>query len=1069
MSLLTALALRRRSVTILAILLALVGGLVTYRSLEVELFPEIEFPNITIVTFYPSANPEAVVRDVTDRIEDAITGISGLKEVQSISSENRSLVFANFEFGEDMEKAERTIESNLNGVRFPSGVEDPIISRISNDVFPVLQLSVIGERDIPSLQRLMDDLIVPPIEQVNGVFSVDVLGRVDEQVLITVDTERLEDLGLSMQQVSNAIRDNNLSIPAGDIQNGGTSFAVRTSHEFGSLDDIRNLVIAFEQAPAPAGSSAGAFVGGPLEGRPITVSDIAEVGLGTSDADSISRTNGKPSLSIAVIKDPEANTVDVTSAVLEALESLEELPPDVELVTISNDGPEIEEQILNLQREGMLGFLFAVAVVFAFLLNIRPTLLRGIGFTLRPTLVIGVSIPLSIFTGILMMGAAGLTLNFMTLAGLAIAVGRVVDDSIVVLENMYRHIQRGEERLEAAFTATREVAGAITSSTLTTIVVFAPLAFIQGLVGSFFTPFAMSVSFALIGSTLVALTAVPVLGAIFLRCGDFDESADDSDADRDTWMQRLYTPSLLWALRRRGLALLAAVAVTVASLGLTAIIPVTLFPAGPPQFMTIDVELPSGTSAGRTFAEMLKVEDLLARLESEGMVEAYQTTIGGSATPFGPADVTGAMNLAGVFVRFGEDTPEEVVDDIRSKLPGDDTTTITITELQAGPPTDQLEVTVTGGNFTSISGVARQLADDFSEIDGVVNVKSDVTEARDEVVISIDPESASEFGLTTGAVALQVKQFVVGQQITEVDLEGETMDIVLRGPRQHVDDIEELKSLNIEGPRGRIALGTISTIAVEKGPVSISRFDGERSAIITGTITAVDTQVIGVEVQAKIDAVDIPPGIEVRTGGVFQQIAEGFEDIFFAMAAGIVLVYLIMVASLGSLRNPFIIVLSLPLALVGALIALAVTGRTLSLSALMGFLLLVGVVVTNAIVLIVFVQQLQERGRSVYDALVEGGRTRLRPILMTAFTTTFALFPLAFSTGSEGGIIGAEMATVVIGGLASSTFLTLIVVPVLYMILHVSLPTFLSRVRSAAGRALFSRPAVAIDDAEVGD
>ena len=290
MSLLTSLALRRRSVTILAILLALVGGLVTYRSLEVELFPEIEFPNITIVTFYPSANSEAVVRDVTDPIEDAIAGISGVKEVQSISSESRSLVFANFEFGEDMEEAERTIESNLNGVRFPSGVEDPIVGRISNDVFPVLQLSVIGERDIPSLQRLMDDLIVPPIEQVDGVFSVDVLGRVDEQVLVTVDTERLEELGLSMQQVSNAIRDNNLSVPAGDIQNSGTSFAVRTSHEFGSLDDIRNLVVGFEraQAPAPAGAPPGAFVGGPLEGRSITVSDIADVALGTSDAESIS-------------------------------------------------------------------------------------------------------------------------------------------------------------------------------------------------------------------------------------------------------------------------------------------------------------------------------------------------------------------------------------------------------------------------------------------------------------------------------------------------------------------------------------------------------------------------------------------------------------------------------------------------------------------------------------------------------------------------------------------------------------------------------------------------------------
>jgi HAE1 family hydrophobic/amphiphilic exporter-1 len=1045
----------------------LAGGIFTYRSLPVTLFPEIEFPLITVITFYPSANPDAVVRDVTVPIENVISSVDGLEDVQSISSETLSLLIANFKFGTDMAEVERTIASRLSGIRFPAGVEEPRVARITPDEFPVLQLSVLGDREIPELQRIVESLIRPAILGVDGVFSADVTGGVDEQVLVTVDSDRLSELGISLFQLSSALQDNNVTFPAGAITQEGQTFPVRTTHLYGSLQEIRDLVVGFAGATAFAGPPAARQDGGAPEVRPVLLSEVAEVRLGAGAASSISRTNGRPSLGIAILKVPDANTVQVTKGVLESLASLQELPPDIQIATILNDGPEIEAQIDTLLQEAFFGFLFAITVVFAFLLTLRPTVLRGLHLTLRPTLVIGLSIPLSILTAILLMGWQGMSLNFMTLGGLAISVGRVVDDSIVVLENVYRHIQRGEDRLRVALEATREVAPAITASTMTTIVVFAPLAFIQGLVGSFFFPFALTVSFALIASLVIALTAVPVLGTLLIRPGDLPEGevVGDGDRDRDTWMQKAYTPVLLWALRHKLLTLLSAFALTVGSLGLILVIPITLFPSGGQRFLAINMTLPPGTPIDRTLAEVDQVEGVLARLSDEGTVDTYLTTVGNPENAFvpGAGPGVGGASSANIFVRLTDDAPEDITERLRAELAGVSQRKIAVTDIGEGPPMSGLEVSVRGSDYEAISDVASRLAAEFSLIDGIVNVSSNVTQSRDEIVITVMPQEAAALGLTARLVALQVNQFLVGRPVTQVELDGALISVVLRGRSEDVDHIDKVKGLTIIGPIGSARLGDIAEVTLEKGPVTISRSDGRRSASITGAITAENTQAIGKKVQAKIDAIDLPPGVEVTTGGIFQQIAEGFQDIFLAMGVGVVLIYLVMAASLGTLRNPFVIIMSLPLALIGALSALAITGRTLGLPAMMGVLLLIGIVVTNAIVLIAFVEQLRERGMSIHDALVQGGRVRLRPILMTAFTTSFALLPLAAFVSNEGGILGAELATVVIGGLMTSTFLTLVVVPVVYIILHVSLPGLLHSTGSRIRRALLPRLAAASD------
>ena len=1032
MKLLTELALRRSSVTVLIIILLLIGGVFTYRSLQVELFPEIEFPLVTVSTFYPSANPEAVDRDVTAPIEAAISGVNGIDTIRSVSSENRSLVLAEFEFGVDMEEAERTISGNVGRVAFPDGIQEPIVGRIDPNAFPVLQVSLLGDLEMTELQRLMDSLVLPAVVGIDGVFNVQVTGRTEPRVVVTLDPERLAEHELSRAQVSRVLSESNVALPAGAVSAGGQIVPVRASSGYGSVEEIRSLVVGLSGRP---GDPAAA---------PVLLSEVADVTETDGIPTSISRTNGKPSLGLNIIKEPDANTVDVTSAVIEALDDVSGLPPSVEIVLISNDGPAIQRQVDTLQREAILGFLFAVVVVFAFLISRRPTLARGMLLSLRPTIVIGLSIPLSIFTGIVLMGLNGMNLNFMTLGGLAISVGRVVDDSIVVLENVYRHIQRGQDRKRVVLEATVEVGPAIIASTLTTMVVFAPLAFLQGLVGAFFLPFALTVCFALAASLLVALTAVPVLGAALVRPGDIAESEEDEvTGEPQTWMQRAYIPALVWALRHKVLTLAAAAALTIGSLGLTLFIPVTLFPSGGERFLTIEAALPPGSSVEQTFAQVGRVESVLQGLSDEGAVEVYQTTVGSPENSFGPGSGVGGLNQAQIFVRLSDDAPEDLADQLRNDLPVPDGGTISISELASGPPSSGLELSITGADYGAISGVTRQLVEELSTIEGVVNVSSDVTEARDQVEVDIDPAAAAALGLTAREVAFQVSQTLVGRAVTEVQIGGRPTSVVLRGGS--VDGIEALRDLQIEGPAGSAPLGELAEVGVKEGPVTISRSDGRRSASISGALTAEDTRAIGLEVQAKVDAINLPPGVKVTTGGVFQQIAEGFEDIFLAMGTGVILVYLVMVASLGSLRNPFIIVMSLPLALIGVLASLAITGRTLGLPAMMGVLLLIGIVVTNAIVLIAFVQQLRERGMGVHEALVLGGRVRLRPILMTAFTTSFALLPLAAFAGSEGGIIGAELATVVIGGLISSSFLTLIVVPVVYTLMHESIPGLFGR------------------------
>ena len=1023
MRFITAAAISRRTVTLLAVIILLAGGVIAYNSLQVELFPEIEFPLVVVTTSYPSADPEGVVKDVTTPIERVIEGTEGLESIQSTSFEGNSIVLATFKFGTDMADAEGTVQNHVSVLTFPDGVDEPEVGRFDPDQFPVLQFSVVTDDGTESASEFVESRILPELSSIEGILQVLVTGQVEQQVLVSADPDRMLAKGVALPQIAAALSENNVTLPAGLVLGEGGSMPVKTIHTLASVEEVRNLVVG----STPSGV--------------VALRDVADVQLTDGAPTSISRTNGKPAINVSIVKEPEANTIKVTEAVREALEGLGQLPPGLEIIIVSDQGPEIQQQIDTLLSEALYGFLFAVGVVFIFMLTIRPTVVRGLLTTLRPTIVIALSIPLSIFTGILLMTWQDMTLNFMTLGGLAISVGRVVDDAIVVLENVYRHIQAGRERWRAALDATTEVGPAIFASTLTTIVVFIPLGFIQGLVGAFFLPFALTVVFALAASLVVALTAVPVLGAYLLRPGDLPEGAGEDDIAfvHETWMQRAYAPVIRWALGHKAVTIIAAVVLTVASLALLSLIPVTLFPSGGQRYVEVNLTLPPGTPPDLTLTEVIQIEG-----EVRDIAEIYTATVG--VTDLGGGGVPGSFNQASLLIALTPDAPTDAAGELRERLQGPGRR-LQVTEQGDGPPTGGVEISVAGPNYQDIARVSDELVASLISLDGVVNLASDVTQARQEVAVEVDPSAAAEIGLTSRQVGFQLSQFLVGRAVTTINIDGKAAEVVLSGSKDVATSVDRVGDLVISGPVGTAPLRELAQLTTREGPVTISRTDRQRSASITGDITAEDTQAVGVEIDSKIAELDLPPGVSVTSGGIFADIAEGFQAIFLSMAVGIILMYLVMVASLGSLRNPFIIITSLPLALIGVLVALAITGRTLGLPAMMGLLLLIGIVVTNAIVLIAFVEQLRSRGMSVTDALITGGRVRLRPILMTALTTSFALLPLAAFSGGEGGIISSELATVVIGGLISSTALTLIVVPVVYYLFNVSIPNLVEKIR----------------------
>jgi HAE1 family hydrophobic/amphiphilic exporter-1 len=726
----------------------------------------------------------------------------------------------------------------------------------------------------------------------------------------------------------------------------------------------------------------------------------------------VALTDGKPSVALDVYMAQGANTVDTAHAVKDVIADIEErlagTGTQVTVTTLSDQSIYIEDSIDALVKEAVLGAVFAIVVILAFLLSVRTTLVTAI------------SIPLSMLVAFILLFWQGISLNIMTLGGLAVAVGRVVDDSIVVLESIYRHVQRGEDQRKAAYEGTKEVALAITASTLTTVAVFLPLAFVSGLIGEIFRPFALTVTFALLASLAVALTIVPVLSSYFIS-----RKTVRPVSDRPNVLVRVYEPALKWALRKPVWTLVIALVLFVGSLGLAPFIGTSFLPSSGDKGAYITVDFPAGSSQQATLDGAATLEQVIRGVAD---VETIQTNVGGEGLA---AAFTGASNnRATMTVLFDEGVNlNDTINDVREALLANaNGASVTVSNLDsAGSGSSEVNIVVRGSDYQQISDIANQLTEQVRGVANLANVENDVVSAKPELTITVDPAKAAQNGLATGQIAGVVRNALAGTDAGTITIDGTALPLVFR--LAGGESAEALAQLPIAP---NVTLGQVATIEQGEGPVQITRIDGVRAATVSAVITSEETGGPTADVTKIVNDFEEPSGVTVEIGGVAQDQGDAFTSMGIAIVLAIAAVYIVMVASFGSLTTPFVILFSLPLAIIGVLAALFLTGKSLGLPSLIGLLMLVGIVVTNAIVLLEYVIELRHnRGLELREALLEGGKTRLRPILMTAVATILALFPLAIS-GEGGTIIASDLAVVVIGGLVTSTLLTLFVVPVIY-------------------------------------
>ena len=1038
-------AVSKRSVTLLLAGAMFIAGISAWSSLKQELLPDIEFPVITIIAPYPGAGSADVAEQVAVPIERAVSGVPRLATVQSTSANSIALVIAQFEYGTDVKEALAAIEEGIADAGLPENVE-PSASALNINASPVIIASIVAgsEDGLEAAAEIARTEIVPEITAIEGVASADITGGLEQRLLITLDPETLAESGVSVAQINGVLTANNLTFPSGQLTDDGTQIPVSTIGELTSPEQIESLVVGFS-TPAPvAPTDPAAPPASAAPPTPITIGDLGSVETVDVATTGYARTDGNPSLSLSVTKTSDANTVLVAEAVNEKLAEIQARHPGTFTVVVVSDLSDfIKESTDGLVREGGLGALFAILTIFLFL------------FSVRSTIVAAISIPLSILTALVVMQLTGISLNIMTLGGLAVAVGRVVDDAIVVLENIYRHRALGEDRMTAVLAGPREVAGAITASTLTTVAVFLPLGFVGGLVSQFFLPFALTVTFALLASLICALTVVPVL-AYFLIDKVNVEVDEDGEPKRSLWV-RGYTPAIKFALRSRWTAL-GVVALSgilfFASLALVPLLPTQFINAGSEKILQVSIAPPTGATSEAVLERAIEAEEILGDIEG---VELIQTSIPGEGdTSFQTilaAQSGRPANSATLTVRLEPDADlSEKTTEFSTALEPIKTDGFDIQVSEAaGFTSNGLNIIVSADDPALVEQAAEAVVASLADNPDLANLQSDLVKATPEIQVVVDPSKAFEVGLTAAQVANEVRTALVATTVTQVTFEdGEPIDLVIQVDPDATTSVEDLQQLPV-GTVTKVPLEQVATVEQADVQGSITRIDQAPAASVTAEILSEDTGAVSAAVQAEIDALEadgsIPVGVTVELAGVSQQQAEAFGGLFASMGVAILLVYVMMVLAFNSLITPFIILFTLPLALIGAFPALYLTDRPIGVSALIGFLMLIGIVVTNAIVLLDLVERLRSEGKPTREALIEGGRTRVRPILMTAIATILALIPLAAGF-NEGSIIAAELGTVVIGGLFSSTFLTLLVIPAVYLLVDGV------KVRLSRGRAV---------------
>ncbi|MEU2996679.1 efflux RND transporter permease subunit [Streptomyces sp. NPDC006995] len=1010
MSWLSRFSLAQRALIGLISIVALVFGAIAIPQLKQQLLPTIELPMVSVLAPYQGASPDVVEKQVVEPLENSLKAVDGVESVTSTASEGNALVMATFDFGDaGTKQLVADIQQAVNRARaqLPSDVDPQVIAGSTDDI-PTVVLAVTSDKDQQTLAGQLDRTVVPALQDIDGVGQVTVDGVQDLQVSVVPDDRKLAAAGLNTGTLAQALRSGGATVPAGSFSESGKSRTIQVGGAYTSLRQIEDLRIV---AQDPAG-------GADEPGKPVRLGDVAEVKQEPSTAVSITRTNGKPSLAVMVTMDNDGSAVAISDAVKDKLPDLRrDLGAGAELTVVSDQGPAVSKSISGLTTEGALGLVFAVVVILVFLASIRSTLVTA------------VSIPLSIVLALIVLWTRDLSLNMLTLGALTIAIGRVVDDSIVVLENIKRHLGYGEERHAAIINAVKEVAGAVTSATLTTVAVFLPIGLVGGMVGQLFGSFSLTVTAALLASLLVSLTVVPVLSYWFLRApkGTPEDAAEArrlaEEKEAASRLQRIYVPVLRFATRRRITSLVIAVAVLLGTFGMVPLLKTNFFDPGEQEVLTVKQELAPGTSLEAADEAARKVEKVLT--EDQG-VKDYQVTVGSSGFMAAFGGGTGSNQASyQVTLKDAADSEDarDRIDEALGKLDGIGDTSIAAGD---GFGSQDLSVVVKAADADVLKKASEAVRDEVATIEDVTDVQNDLAQSVPRISVTAN-DKAADAGFDSAALGGIVAGAVRGTPAGSATLDDTERDIVIRSA-EPAATLAELKAL----PLGPVELGDIADVKVVPGPVSMTRIDGQRSATITARPVGDNTGAVSTDLAAKIDTLDLPEGATATIGGVTEDQDEAFAQLGLAMLAAIAIVFMLLVATFRSLVQPLILLVSVPFAATGALALLLVTGTPLGVPAMIGMLMLIGIVVTNAIVLIDLINQYRAQGLGIMEAVIEGGRHRFRPIVMTALATIFALLPMALGVTGEGGFISQPLGVVVIGGLISSTLLTLLLVPTLY-------------------------------------
>ncbi len=998
------------------ILALIVLGLFSFMKLNIDQFPDIDFPYVTVTSVLPGAGPEQMETDVTKKIEDAVNTIGGIEHITSISREGVSFVIIQFKLEVEGRQAAQEVREKISAVRadLPTDLEEPVVQRIDPASVPMFTLTVSGPRSDKEITTFAKNVIRKRLENVPGVGRVDLVGGAEREIQISVDASRLKAYNLSINDIIQAVAASNMEVPAGNLTQGPRQILLRTMGKYSNVGDFNRVIVA-----TPGG-------------KPIYLSDVAQVFDGVKEQTSLTRVNGRPAVGLSILKQSGSNTVRVAEGIQQQLAALQkEIPPDLKITVAQDNSTFIVEEVNDVLFDIFYGGLLAVIVVFLFLANMRSTIISAI------------ALPTSIIASFIIMYALNFTLNMISLLALSLAVGLLIDDAIVVIENIFRHMQQGETPMEAAKAATAEIGLAVMATTFTIVAVFVPIAFTPGIAGRFFYQFGLTVSVAVLVSLFVAFTLTPMLSSRWLTAADEELENKGSMLRRGLFyfnhffqlLSQKYRKAIRWSLHHRKTVIFGSIAVFVSSFFLMGFLGTSFFPDTDESEFTIGIHAAPGSSLEQTAAIGSYIENVLER---QPEVTTTLLTIGAGNDPV----TTGNILVKLVKKNERKRSIWQIMNYLREDLRNTPGVKMSY-GTQGGPGGNQKPVvmSVRGDNMTTLKWIADRVESIVRTTPGAVDIENSLETSKPEVRIRIDREKASDLGVNVAQIATTARALVDGYVATKYQEGDEQYDVRVRLRKEDRTSFENVNNLSIKsnkaignGENLLVPVSYVADIRQSSGPSQINRFDRQREIRVDANLSGrLLGEVLG-DIQNSTNRLSLPPGYSVAVIGQGQMQSESFMNILLSLALAVIFVYIVLAAQFESFTYPFAIMLALPMSLIGAVLGLLAFNSAISMMSMIGIIMLMGLVTKNGILLVDYANVLRDRGQERTEALINAGATRLRPILMTTFAMIFGMMPVAFAV-SEGSEFRAPMGQAVIGGLITSTLLTLFVVPVVYSIL----------------------------------